>query len=63
MLHGITARGTYNGVVGAYDGSARTDQNPHYHSISDTPEKIDWNYLTSVTKIVLATILTLDKKN
>ena len=49
-------------VVGAYDGSAKTDQNPHYHSISDTPEKIDWNYLTSVTKIVLATILTLDKK-
>ena len=49
-------------VVGAYDGSATTDKNPHYHSISDTPEKIDWNYLTSVTKIVLATILTLDKK-
>lgn len=49
-------------VVGAYDGSAETEQNPHYHSISDTPEKIDWNYLTSVTKIVLATILTLDKK-
>jgi Zn-dependent M28 family amino/carboxypeptidase len=49
-------------VVGAYDGSAETEENPHYHSISDTPEKIDWNYLTSVTKIVLATIITLDKK-
>lgn len=50
-------------VVGAYDGSAETELNPHYHSISDTPDKIDWNYLTSITKIVLATILTLDKKN
>ena len=37
-------------------------KNPHYHSVSDTPEKIDWDYLTSVTKIVLATILTLDKE-
>lgn len=49
-------------VVGAYDGSAETKKNPHYHSVSDTPEKIDWDYLTSVTKIVLATILTLDKE-
>src|SRR5215216_1038895 len=49
-------------VVGAYDGSAEPEQNPHYHSTSDTPELIDWDYLTAVTKIVLATILTLDKE-
>lgn len=49
-------------MVGAYDGSAEPEQNPHYHSITDTPDKIDWNYLTSVTKIVLATILSINKE-
>jgi len=43
-------------VIGAYDGSAETN-NLHYHSSSDLPSFIDWNYLTSVTKLVLATVL------
>ena len=52
-------------VVGVYDGGAVDSgnyRNPDYHSITDTPDKINWNYLTSVTKMVLATILTLDKE-
>jgi Zn-dependent M28 family amino/carboxypeptidase len=49
-------------VIGAYDGSAE-DENPHYHAATDTPDLIDWNYLTSVTKMVLATIMTLEKEN
>ena len=49
-------------VVGAYDGSAEPEKNPHYHSTTDTPKLIDWNYLTSVTKMILATILTLNKE-
>jgi Zn-dependent M28 family amino/carboxypeptidase len=44
-------------VIGAYDGSADENQNPHYHDVSDEPSLIDWNYLSSVTKMVLATIL------
>ena len=50
-------------VIGAYDGSAEEDKNPHYHSATDTPDLINWDYLTSVTKIVLATIVTLQKEN
>jgi Zn-dependent M28 family amino/carboxypeptidase len=44
-------------VIGAYDGSADEKQNPHYHDVSDEPSLIHWNYLTSVTRMVLATIL------
>ncbi len=40
-------------VIGAYDGSANPLKNTHYHSSSDLPENIDWDYLTSVTKLVL----------
>ncbi|TVP41045.1 M28 family metallopeptidase [Candidatus Nitrosocosmicus arcticus] len=50
-------------VIGAYDGSADSIKNPHYHSSSDLPENIDWDYLTSVTKLVLATILKIDSFN
>jgi hypothetical protein len=50
-------------VIGAYDGSADEVQNPHYHDGSDTPSLIDWNYLTSVTKMVLATVLKAAKGN
>lgn len=50
-------------VIGAYDGSADSINNPHYHSSSDIPENIDWDYLTSVTKLVLATILKIDSFN
>lgn len=49
-------------VIGAYDGSAVKEKNPHYHSSSDLPEFINWKYLTSVTKLVLATILKVSKK-
>jgi Zn-dependent M28 family amino/carboxypeptidase len=52
-------------VVGVYDGGAVDSGNylnPDYHSITDTSDKIDWNYLTSVTKMILATILTLNKE-
>jgi Zn-dependent M28 family amino/carboxypeptidase len=50
-------------VIGAYDGSADSIKNPHYHSSSDIPENIDWDYLTSVTKLVLATVLKIDSFN
>ena len=52
-------------VVGVYDGGAvdsNNYSNPDYHSVTDTPDKIDWNYLASITKMVLATILTLNKE-
>jgi hypothetical protein len=50
-------------VIGVYDGSADEAQNPHYHDGSDTPSMIDWNYLTSITKMVLATVLKAAKGN
>lgn len=50
-------------VIGAYDGSAEQDLNPHYHDSSDTPNLVDWNYLTSVTKMVLATIYNVAKRH
>ncbi|MDF2768087.1 MAG: hypothetical protein K0S91_922 [Nitrososphaeraceae archaeon] len=43
-------------VTGAYDGSGTT-QNPHYHSTTDSPDLLDIDYIASVTKLVLATIL------
>jgi Zn-dependent M28 family amino/carboxypeptidase len=42
--------------IGAYDGSA-ISSNPHYHSSTDIPDNLNMNFLTSVTKMVLATIL------
>jgi Zn-dependent M28 family amino/carboxypeptidase len=50
-------------VIGAYDGSADENQNPHYHDTTDTLSIIDWNYLTSVTKMVLATVLDVAKRH
>jgi Zn-dependent M28 family amino/carboxypeptidase len=47
-------------VIGVYDGSAEPVKNPHYHSSSDLPRNINWNYLTSVVKLVLATVLKID---
>ena len=49
-------------VIGAYDRSAEPD-NPHYHSSSDLSTNLDFDYLTSVTKMVLATILHVNKEN
>jgi Zn-dependent M28 family amino/carboxypeptidase len=46
-------------VIGLHDGGS--ELNPNYHSMSDTPATIDMEYLTSVTKFALATILNLDE--
>jgi hypothetical protein len=46
-------------VIGLHDGGS--ELNPNYHSISDTSSTLDIEYLTSVTKLALATILNLDK--
>lgn len=48
-------------VIGAYDGSAESE-NPHYHSTTDTADFINWAFLTSVTKMVLATVVTEARK-
>jgi Peptidase family M28 len=42
--------------IGAFDGSAK-DSNPHYHSSTDIPANLNINFLVSVTKMVLATVL------
>ena len=39
--------------IGAYDGSA-VESNNHYHSDTDKPSNLDMDFLTSVTKMVLA---------
>jgi len=46
-------------VIGIHDGGVK--KNPHYHQSSDTPDTLDIKYVNSITKIVLATILELDK--
>jgi hypothetical protein len=46
-------------VIGIHDGGS--EQNPNYHSSSDTPNTLDIQYLSSTTKLVLATILKLDE--
>ena len=48
-------------VIGAYDRTAKED-NPHYHSCSDIPTNLDMDFLISVTKMVIATILQVAKK-
>ena len=45
-------------VIGIHDGGVT--KNPHYHKSSDTPNTLNIEYLTSITKMVLATILELD---
>jgi hypothetical protein len=45
-------------VIGIYDGGVK--KNPHYDKSSDTPDTLNIKYLTSITKLVLATILELD---
>jgi Peptidase family M28 len=44
-------------VIGLHDGGSEND--PHYHSISDTPATLNIEYLTSVTELALATVLEL----
>ncbi|HEX2409323.1 MAG TPA: M20/M25/M40 family metallo-hydrolase [Nitrososphaeraceae archaeon] len=46
-------------VIGIHDGGVK--KNPHYHKSSDTPDTLNIKYLTSITKMILATILELDK--
>jgi len=45
-------------VIGIHDGGVT--KNPYYHKSSDTLDTLDIKYLTSITKMVLATILELD---
>ena len=45
-------------VIGIHDGGVK--KNPHYHKSSDKPDTLNIKYLTSITKMVLATILELD---
>ncbi len=46
-------------VIGVHDGGV--EQNPNYHSTSDTSHTLDLKYLSSITKLLLATILELDE--
>jgi hypothetical protein len=48
-------------VIGIHDGGSKL--NPNYHSTSDIPDTLNIEYLTSVTKLVLATILKIDELN
>ena len=46
-------------VIGIHDGGS--ELNPNYHNTSDSLDTLDIEYLTSVTKLVLAAILNIDK--
>jgi hypothetical protein len=46
-------------VIGVHDGGV--EQNPNYHSTYDIPDSLDLKYLSSITKLLLATILELDE--
>jgi hypothetical protein len=48
-------------VTGIHDGGSKL--NPNYHSTSDTPDTLDIEYFTSVTKLVLAAVLKMDELN
>ena len=45
-------------VIGIHDEGS--EKNPHYHNSTDLPDTLNIKYLTSVTKMTLATILELD---
>ena len=45
-------------VIGIHDGGVK--KNPNYDKSSDTPNTLNIEYLTSITKMILATILELD---
>ncbi|HJR47133.1 MAG TPA: M20/M25/M40 family metallo-hydrolase [Nitrososphaeraceae archaeon] len=47
-------------VIGIHDGGS--ELNPNYHTTSDTPDTLDIEYLTSVTKLVLAAVLNIDEQ-
>jgi Zn-dependent M28 family amino/carboxypeptidase len=46
-------------VIGFHDDGVT--KNPNYHTVTDTPDTLNYEYLTSTTKLVLVTILNLDK--
>jgi hypothetical protein len=45
-------------VIGFHDDGVT--KNPNHHTMTDTPNILNYEYLTSATKLVLATILNLD---
>jgi Zn-dependent M28 family amino/carboxypeptidase len=45
-------------VIGLHDEGP--EKNPNYHNSTDVPDTLDIKYLTSITKLTLATILELD---
>ena len=45
-------------VIGLHDDGVT--KNPNHHTMNDTPDLLDYEYLTSVTRLTLATILGLD---
>ena len=47
-----------NIVIGLHDDGVT--KNPNHHTMNDTPDLLDYEYLTSVTRLTLATILGLD---
>lgn len=55
----IPFEATGNIVIGLHDGGS--ELNPNYHNVSDTLSTLDIEYLASVTKLALATILNLDE--
>jgi Peptidase family M28 len=57
----IPFEATGNIVIGLHDGGSKL--NPNYHNTSDTPDTLNMGYLTSVTKLVLAAILNIDRQN
>jgi Peptidase family M28 len=46
-------------VIGFYDDGVTG--NPNHHAVNDTSDTLNYEYLTSTTKLVLASILSLDK--
>jgi hypothetical protein len=46
-------------VIGFHDDSVT--KNPRHHTTADIPDTLNYEYLTSTTKLVLATILNLDR--
>jgi hypothetical protein len=48
-------------VIGFHDGGSKL--NPNYHNTSDTPDTLDVEYFTTITKLVLAAILNIDELN
>jgi Zn-dependent M28 family amino/carboxypeptidase len=46
-------------VIGFHDDGVT--KNPNHHKSTDTPDILDYEYLTSVTELTLATILNLDR--